>query len=181
MQTAVRFVRSGARARAAALRLTAIAGVALFAVRPATAHERVERQPSSERPRAVVVTLEGREGPLRGRLLEIGRDTLSLLVEEKKVELPLTKVLRVETREKDSIVNGAVIGALAAAAWCAYICAEAPSRVGAAVGAGISGALIGAAIDYSIKPKPVTLYARPPDVASRPRPGFFVSVTLVSF
>jgi hypothetical protein len=97
----------------------------------------------------VIVTHAGSGQELRGRLVELSSTSLALLVDGRRVEVPIDDVLRIDSR-KDSLKNGALIGlgifgGLAAlgcaevdsAGWCAY---------GIAVNAGL-GAAIGAGID----------------------------------
>ena len=84
-----------------------------------------------------------------GRLLEVSPTTLAMLVNDRRVELPLARVRRV--RERDSLLNGALIGALVAGGWCAVICGQgldASQDAGTAIlsNAGL-GALIGMLID----------------------------------
>jgi len=59
----------------------------------------------------VFVTTSTTGGELRGRLLALGPDSLTLLVGNTPRDVPLDSVLRVETRG-DSIREGAIFGAL---------------------------------------------------------------------
>ena len=55
---------------------------------------------------------------VQGRLVSLSPDSLALLTpDNRRVDIPLDRVLRVETGG-DSLKNGAAIGALVRAAWC---------------------------------------------------------------
>src|SRR5262245_7913166 len=58
-----------------------------------------------------------------GRLLQLGPDTVRLLVDGQEKELQLPDVLTID-REGDSLKNGALIGAVVAGAWCAIVCGQ---------------------------------------------------------
>jgi hypothetical protein len=97
-------------------------------------------------------TVSGEE--LRGRLIELSPETLSLLVKGERVDLPMDRVLRVDAT-RDSVVNGAVIGAAIIGGLCALNCGQgldSMSDLPAAVLANAGwGALIGALIDLKIE------------------------------
>lgn len=85
-------------------------------------------------------------GKLEGRLLDLGHDSLALLVKGQRIEVPLKDVVRIQT-PGDSVKNGALIGALVGGLWSAWLCRETDSRFcTAAVGIDAAfGAAIGAA------------------------------------
>jgi hypothetical protein len=55
-----------------------------------------------------------------GQLLNIGPETLTLLVDGRHLEVPLDNVLGIQTRG-DSVWNGARVGSLVAGLWCAFV------------------------------------------------------------
>lgn len=103
--------------------------------------------------RTVFVTID--RGPeIHGSLLELGPETLAILVDGARTEFPLSSVRRVE-REGDSLKNGAIIGAVVLGAWCAAICGQGLNRSSQlfpaiVVNAGV-GAVIGALFDADHK------------------------------
>ena len=68
----------------------------------------------------VYVVREGSAQPVKGRLLELGPETLTLLVDNQRVQMPLDSVSRVDV-PGDSIKNGAVTGALFFGGWSALV------------------------------------------------------------
>jgi hypothetical protein len=97
---------------------------------------------------------------LEGRLLDLGPNSLAMIVDGRRVELPVEKVLRIEV-PGDSLKNGALIGALVGGLWCALVCGQGldsishlPAAVGfsaafwSAVGAGIDAAIPGRTMIY---------------------------------
>jgi hypothetical protein len=117
--------------------------VALALLSPQSAHAQAG---SLER---VFVTHAGSGEELRGRLLNIGPETLSMLVDNRRVDLPLTNVLRID-RRGDSLKNGALIGAGVFAALCALGCYAGRRNAGEAVAALVIDTALGAAIGASI-------------------------------
>jgi hypothetical protein len=96
----------------------------------------------------VIVVHSGSGEELRGRLLELSSTSLAILVDGRRVEVPIDDVLRIDGR-KDSLKNGTLIGLgifaglgalncaeFASAGWCAYGIAV-NGALGAAIGAGI--------------------------------------------
>jgi hypothetical protein len=119
---------------------------------------------------AGVIVERASTGELRGHLLELGPETLTLLVDGQRLSLPLAEVLRVDSGN-DPVRNGAVIGAIVGGAWCALVCGQALDGPGALpVGVAINAVFfagIGAGIDAMI-PGRNTIYRRaPPTSASR--------------
>lgn len=98
---------------------------------------------------------------MRGQLLRLGPDTLSLLDEGITRDIRLADVARIESRG-DSVKNGALIGAAILGAWCALICRQGldgytgqfayvlaiNTALGAAIGAGIDGMHVGRTTIY---------------------------------
>jgi hypothetical protein len=97
-------------------------------------------------------TVSGEE--LRGRLIELSPETLSLLVKGERVDLPMENVLRVDAT-RDSVVNGAVIGAAILGGLCALNCGQGLDRMSDLPKAVLAnagwGALFGALIDLKIE------------------------------
>ena len=105
---------------------------------------------------------------LRGRLLQLGPDTMTLLVEGRRVSLPMSSVTRIDT-PGDPVRNGALIGAIVGGAWCALICGQALDGPGALpIGIAINAAFwsgIGAGID-ALVPGRKTIYRGPPGASA---------------
>jgi hypothetical protein len=96
----------------------------------------------------VIVTRSTSGEELRGQLVDLSPDSLGLLVNGSRIDVPLENVLRIETRH-DSVKNGAAIGAAlmggiavlgcaqtSSGSWCAYGLTT-NTLLGAAIGAGI--------------------------------------------
>jgi hypothetical protein len=97
----------------------------------------------------VVVMQAGSGEELQGRLLELSAATLAILVDGRRVDMPMEDVLRIDTRH-DPVWNGFTIGAVIAGGLVGLACASAdggracvPATI---VDAGLGG-LIGAGID----------------------------------
>jgi hypothetical protein len=99
---------------------------------------------------------------MRGQLLRLGPDTLSLLDDGTVRDVRLAEVARIEARG-DSVKNGALIGAAILGGWCALICPQGldgyagrqfayvlaiNTALGAAIGAGIDGMHVGRTTIY---------------------------------
>lgn len=99
---------------------------------------------------------------MRGQLLRLGPDTLSLLHEGTVRDVRLADVARIESRG-DSVKNGAIIGAAILGGWCALICPQGldgygggqfgyvlaiNTALGAAIGAGIDAMHVGRTAIY---------------------------------
>jgi hypothetical protein len=99
---------------------------------------------------------------LRGQLLRLGPDTLTLLEQGSSHDIRLADVTRIEARG-DSVKNGAIIGAAILAGWCAIVCPQGldgysgrdfgyifaiNTALGAAIGAGIDGMHVGRTTIY---------------------------------
>jgi len=105
---------------------------------------------------------------LRGQVLQLGPGTMTLLVDGQRLSVPMTSVLRIETRG-DSLRNGALIGAIAGGVWCALVCgqglsstAQLPAAVAFSAG---FWAAAGVGIDAMI-PGRTTIYRRPAPAAA---------------
>jgi hypothetical protein len=100
---------------------------------------------------------------LRGKLVELSDESVSLLVEGSRIDLPLERVLRVDAT-RDSIVNGAVIGAAVLGGMCALACGQGLDSAGELPKAVLAnagwGALAGAIIDWRRKGR-VPIYIKP--------------------
>jgi len=124
-----------------------------------------------QRPAEEVIVIQSGSGEeFRGRLVELSPTTLGLLVNGKRVDLPLENVLRIDGRH-DSLKNGAVIGAAVMAGLSVFGCAQgfsnnAQCATGLIVNTGI-GALLGVGIDALRKGR-TTIYSKPAAVAVAP-------------
>jgi hypothetical protein len=139
------------------MRRVACVLIALLAAAPALAQE---QNPRKLKEVSVTRVAPGEE--LNGRLLEISPKTVALLLDNRRVEIPLDDVQRVETRG-DSLKNGAIIGAVLLGGWCAWVCGLSvpPDDIPVAVAWNAAfGALIGAGIDHAHKKRTV-IYSRP--------------------
>ena len=91
---------------------------------------------------------------LRGKLVELSDESVSMLVDGSRVDLPLDRVLRVDAT-RDSVVNGAVIGGALLAGLCALGCGQGLDSMSelpkAMAGSAMWGALAGAVIDWRRK------------------------------
>jgi hypothetical protein len=132
--------------------------LALVVASPAAAQERFKD---------VWVTQADSGDIVRGRIVNLSGETLSLLTtDNRRVEVPIERVLRIEAHG-DSLKNGALIGAGVMAALTFAACANltagdcariAPFEIGL-------GALIGTGID-ALNGGRSTLYSRPAATAS---------------
>jgi hypothetical protein len=101
---------------------------------------------------------------LQGRILELSHDSLSLLLQDnRRVDVPIDRVLRIEARG-DSLKNGAAIGAVVfgglAALGCAAAAGGAYCITPVAINIGL-GALVGAGVD-AMNGGRSTLYSKGP-------------------
>ena len=111
----------------------------------------------------VIVTQSGSGEELHGYLLDLSQTTLAILVNGKRVEMPIDSVLRIDGR-RDSLKNGALIGAAIMAGLGLFGCGEwhgsgSSCALGLAVNAA-AGALIGAGIDATHRGR-TTIYRKP--------------------
>jgi hypothetical protein len=109
--------------------------------------------PDSKREK-VFVQLAGSDDEIRGRLLHLDSQTLSVEVDNRKADFPLDRVLRIEKKKHDTVLDGALLFAAFLAACARWWCGQGldsepsvPRDVFAAAGA---GALYGAGIDWLI-------------------------------
>jgi hypothetical protein len=119
--------------------LTGIAGQASAGQKPANA------RPGQE----VVVTQSAPGEELRGRLVELSPTSVAILVDNRRVNVPIENVLRIDARD-DSLKNGAIIGGVTMLALSGLACpfTDKASRcvTGIVVNTGL-GILAGAGID----------------------------------
>ena len=104
---------------------------------------------------------------MRGRLVELSPASLAILTtDNRRVEIPLDRVLRVETGG-DSLKNGAAIGALVAGGLVLATCTSwgggGECVAATAFDAGL-GALVGAGIDAMIEGR-TPIYSRNPSAS----------------
>jgi len=119
------------------------------------------RSPRSGEEIVVKQTTSGVE--LRGKMVELSSKSLSMLVDGRRVDVPIDRVLRVDAT-RDSLVNGALIGAAVLGGLCALNCGQGldslddlPKAVLANAG---WGALAGALIDWRMKGR-TPIYIKP--------------------
>ena len=121
---------------------------------PAAAQEKLQQ---------VFVTQSDSGEVLRGRLVTLSPASLALLTgDNRRVEIPLDRVLRVETHGGDSLKNGAAIGAAVFGGLVLATCASWGGG-GECIAAGVFdaglGALVGAGIDAMVGRS--AIYSRP--------------------
>src|SRR3954454_16468054 len=87
----------------------------------AAASAQTLKSPRAGEPIRVKQTASGEE--LRGRLIAVTPETLSLLVKGHRVDVPMDRVLRIDAT-RDSVANGAAIGAALLAGLCALSCGQ---------------------------------------------------------
>jgi hypothetical protein len=69
------------------------------------------QQPPAVRAGEEVIVTQSTSGQeLRGRLVELSPTTMAILVDGRRIDLPIENVLRIDART-DSVKNGAIIGA----------------------------------------------------------------------
>jgi hypothetical protein len=116
--------------------------------------------PSSE---AVIVTQSTSGQQLRGYLMQLSPTTLAILVDGRRVEVPLDNVLRIEGGN-DSVKNGAAIGAAVGGGLTALSCGQALGSSAICLTAAVFytgiGALVGAGVDALHKGR-TTIYSKP--------------------
>jgi hypothetical protein len=97
---------------------------------------------------------------VKGQLLRIGPETLTVLTNGQTHDIALARVRRIQVVEH-SVTKGAWIGGLVGGVWCAWVCGQGLQHSTAwlavvAANAGF-GAAIGAGIEAAM-PKRVTIY-----------------------
>lgn len=112
----------------------------------------------------VFITTSDSGETARGRILELGPATLTLLVGTEQREVPLDHILKIEA-PRDSVRNGAIIGAAVMGGWCAIICRQGLDGPGATTQVVLAntvfGALLGAGVD-ALHAGRTTVYRKPP-------------------
>ncbi len=97
----------------------------------------------------VIVVQSGSGEELHGRLVDLSPESLSILVDGRRIDVPIENVLRIDSTH-DSLKNGAIIGAAVMGGLGALSCADigdaAYCATALVIDTGI-GALIGAGID----------------------------------
>jgi hypothetical protein len=140
--------------------------VALLLPAAALAQDRTARRTPPVHPEEVIVTQSASGEQLRGYLVQLSPTTLAILVDGKRVEVPIENVLRIEGRN-DSVKDGAAYGAAIGGGLVALTCAQALELrycVPAAVFYAGLGALAGAGVDALHKGR-TTIYSKPAAVA----------------
>ena len=140
------------------VRIPSVSILAILVANPLLAQSAQTGNPSTISP-VYVRSINGVE--IRGQLLRLGPDTLSLLDEGTVRDVRLTDVDRIESRG-DSVKNGAIIGAAILGGWCALICPQGldgyagqfayvlaiNTALGAAIGSGIDAMHVGRTTIY---------------------------------
>ena len=153
------------------LRGTLVAVTGLVVCSPAAAQEAAP--PDVQR----VFVLSSGGDEVQGHMLLLGPASVTMLIDGKRLELPLESILRIEARG-DSVRNGFFIGA--AIGVVAGLLSAREVSDGAAVpfalfSAGLWG-LIGAGVDALI-PGRTVIYSKPlPRAAGSPRPAIAIRV-----
>ena len=116
------------------------------------------------RPGDEVIVKQATSGvELRGKLLDLSAGSLSMLIEGRRIELPMAQVLRIDTT-RDPLANGALIGAAVLGGLCALNCGQGLSSMDDLPKAVLAnagwGALFGALIDWRIKGR-TPIYIKP--------------------
>src|SRR6478736_769426 len=121
----------------------------LLTTLPGTAHAG-QKAHKPEIAEGVIVVQAGSGEELHGRLLELSSASLAILVDGRRVDVPIDDVLRIDSRT-DSVKDGAIIGAVVAGGLVGLTCGGFEGGAAACVTATIVdagfGALIGAGID----------------------------------
>jgi hypothetical protein len=131
--------------------------LALWWCAPANAQERTSSADEKQTLQRVWVKLADSNKELNGRLLKLDEHMVSIEIGRasgvKKVDVPLASVLRIRQKERDSLIEGALLmGAYVAACqiwWCGQGLDKAPGAGQAILGVGV-GAAIGAFLDSRI-------------------------------
>ena len=129
---------------------------------PAAVHAQA---PPGQQGEEVIVTQSASGTELRGRMVELSRTTLGMLVNGTRVDVPIENVLRIDART-DSVRNGALIGGGIFLGLATLTCATGFADEPAQCAAGIVfntlfGTLAGAGIDAMHKGR-TTIYSKPP-------------------
>ena len=124
--------------------------------------------PSRNQGKEVIVTQSASGTELRGRLVELSKTTLGILVNGTRVDVPIDNVLRIDART-DSVKNGALIGGGVflglATLTCATGFADEPRHCATGIVFNtLFGVLAGAGIDALHKGR-TTIYSKPPGMA----------------
>lgn len=135
---------------------------------------------AQERHRQVWVTQSDSGDVVRGRMVELSGQTLALLTtDNRRIEVPLDRVLRIETRG-DSLKNGAIIGA-AIMGGLGLLGCQALSHGGQCATASIlnaaMGAMIGVGVD-ALNAGRTAIYVKPSASAASSAPAARVQFRL---
>ena len=137
------------------MRIVITALIALALASPAAAQDRFKD---------VWVTQSDSGEIVRGRLVELSGSSLAILTpDNRRVEMPLDKILRIEAHG-DSLKNGAIIGAAVMGGMTILACQGLSRGSQCAVGTAFNtlfGSLVGMGID-AMNGGRSTLYSRPP-------------------
>src|SRR5260221_7866058 len=97
--------------------------LALLAASAAPAAAQPPRHGTTRAGEEIIVEQSASGEELRGRLVELSPTSLTILVDGRRVDVPIDNVLRIDTMH-DSVKNGAIIGASVFAGLAAIACAE---------------------------------------------------------
>ena len=100
---------------------------ALLAARRSCLAQDATPDRSTTKREKVFVTLVDAEDELHGGLLRLDSQSLSIEVEKRRVDLPLHRVLKIEKKVHDTVLDGAVLLGLFVAACAKWWCAQGAS------------------------------------------------------
>jgi hypothetical protein len=114
---------------------------------------------------------------VKGQLLRIGPDTLTLRIDGQRRDMALVRVRRIQV-VGHSVTKGAWIGGLIGGVWCAWVCGQGldhstPWLAVVAANAGF-GAAVGAGVGATI-PRRVTIYQQPTTSLTTHRRGAWLT------
>ena len=144
------------------------AALVLALLLPAAAHAQGGPARSPKAGEEVIVTQSTSGEELRGRIVELSKTTLAMLVNGQRVDIPIDSVLRIDART-DSVKNGALIGGGIMLVSGVITCAagfvpDSGRCAGPIVFNTLFGALAGMGIDALHKGR-TTIYSKPSRVA----------------
>jgi len=113
------------------------------------------------KPLRVDVVRSEQLGNLHGRMVHLGTDVVTITMDGKRIDIPLSSVQRIDVGG-DSLINGTIAGAIILPLWCALVCGQGmdrPFQPFDFVVLSAEGAAIGALIDWRHSNK-TTIYPR---------------------
>jgi hypothetical protein len=126
-----------------------------------------------------IVSVVVPDGVWKGQLVAIDADSVTIQSPGwPQRTLPLTSVLRIDQKKRDSLADGAAGGAFVAGLWCLLVCGQGLGSGGDLGAAVMFNALIGAGLGAAIDARhtaSVSLYKRP-EATARKSPGVLFTV-----